>query len=71
MKAKYIASIVVVVLALIILFQNSQVIKIRLLFWKIEMSQIILVLFTLAIGFVLGFVTTKLFGKRNKGDSAP
>lgn len=71
MKAKYIASIVVVVLALIILFQNSQVIKIRLLFWKIEMSQIILVLFTLAIGFVLGFVTAKLFGKRNKGGSAP
>jgi uncharacterized integral membrane protein len=66
MKAKYIALIIVLVLALIILFQNSQVIKIRLLFWKIEMSQIILVLFTLAVGFVLGFVTAKLAGRRHR-----
>lgn len=66
MKIKYIALIVLVVLALIILFQNSKVIEIRLLFWRIEMSQIILVLLTLAVGFLLGIVVSKLTGTRSK-----
>jgi uncharacterized integral membrane protein len=64
MKAKLIAILVVVVLALIILVQNSQIVTFRLLFWTAEISQLLLVLLMLAIGFVLGFLIAKLTGRR-------
>lgn len=56
MNAKIISLIVVVLLALIVVFQNTEVIKINLFFWYFEMSAIILVLFTLLIGAVGGFI---------------
>jgi uncharacterized integral membrane protein len=59
MKGKFIALLVAIVLALIILIQNSQVVTFRLFWWKIEMSQVIVVLVMLGIGFVLGLVAAK------------
>ena len=56
MKAKTIIILVLVALFLIILFQNTQVVELRLLFWTISMSRIILFPLTLLLGFVIGFV---------------
>jgi uncharacterized integral membrane protein len=64
MKAKWIALLVVVVLALIILVQNTHVVAFRLLFWAVEMSLVVLVLLMLVIGFVLGFIVAKLMGRK-------
>jgi uncharacterized integral membrane protein len=64
MKAKLIAILVVVLLALIILIQNAHRVTFRLLFWTAEISQLLLVLLVLAIGFVLGFLIAKLTGRR-------
>jgi uncharacterized integral membrane protein len=69
MKAKVIVVLVVLVLALIILVQNTQIVTFRLLFWSAEISQLLLVLLTLALGFVLGFLVAKLTG-RKKAKSA-
>lgn len=48
----------VVALALlfaIIVLQNTQVVDIRVLFWQLSMSRIILLLFSLVVGFVGGY----------------
>ena len=66
MKAKLIIALVLLVLALIVLLQNTEVVTFRLLFWSAEISQVLLVLLMMFIGFVLGFVVAKLTGRRRK-----
>jgi uncharacterized integral membrane protein len=62
-RPKVIAIIVISALALIILLQNLQTVTFRLFFWKVEVSQLVLVLLMLIIGYILGFLTAKLAGK--------
>jgi len=64
MKAKTIITLVLVVLLLIVLIQNTQVISLHLLFWKISMSQIILIFLTLLIGLIAGYIVAKMTGGR-------
>ena len=63
MKPKVIVILVLVVLFLIILAQNTHVITLNLFFWTISMSQIILIAFTLLGGFIIGYLTSLLTGK--------
>jgi uncharacterized integral membrane protein len=65
-KPKTIVWFVIVVLILVIFFQNTQVVSFRVFFWKISMSQIILIPLTMIIGLVLGYVIGKLTGNRHK-----
>ena len=62
-RPKVIAVIVISILALIILLQNLQTVTFRLFFWKVEVSQLLLVLLMLIIGYILGVLTAKLTGK--------
>lgn len=55
MRPKMIVALVLGTLFLIILLQNTQVASLRLLFWEISMSRIILFPLVLLIGFVIGF----------------
>ena len=64
MKPKVIAILVLVVLFLIILIQNSHETTLHLLFWSISMSQIILIVLVLVGGFILGYLTSMLTRKR-------
>lgn len=66
MKAKLITLLIVLVLALIVLVQNTHVVSFRLLFWSVDMSMVVLVLLMLLIGFVLGFVVAKLTGRKKR-----
>ncbi|MBW1917011.1 MAG: LapA family protein [Deltaproteobacteria bacterium] len=63
MKYKTIAILVAILLGLIILFQNTQVVTLKVLLWEITMSQIILTITTMVIGFVVGFIVTRLLTK--------
>ena len=65
-KPKTIVSFVIIVLLLVIFFQNTQVVSFRIFFWKISMSQIILIPLTMIIGLVLGYVIGRLTGNRHK-----
>jgi uncharacterized integral membrane protein len=68
MKPKTIVVLVLIGLFLIVLIQNAQVVTLRLLFWEIGMSQIIMLPLAAAIGFVLGFIVAKVTGGTpNKG----
>jgi uncharacterized integral membrane protein len=63
-RPKVIAIIVVSVLALILLFQNIDIVTFRMFFWTVEVSQLVLVVLMLAIGYILGFLTAKFGGKK-------
>ena len=64
MRPKFVVVLVLIALFLIILIQNTQVVTLRLFFWKTGMSQIILIPLTMAIGFVVGFVVSRVTGKQ-------
>ncbi|MBU1864084.1 MAG: LapA family protein [Candidatus Omnitrophica bacterium] len=64
MKPKTIMILVVSIVFFIILLQNTQVVSLRLLFWEISMSRIILMPLIMLIGFGAGFfVCRKTTGK--------
>ena len=69
MKAKTIAPLVLITLFVIILIQNTQVVTLRLFFWKVGMSQIILIPFTMLIGFVVGYIVARVTGGNHKRKS--
>jgi len=60
---RVIAVLVLVALLLILLFQNTQVVTLKIYFWEIAMSQIILIPLVLLIGFVAGYLTARFKGK--------
>ncbi len=67
MKPKLIAVFVVIILFAVFLIQNTQVITLRLYFWQISTSQIILIPLVLLAGFVSGYVFAKV--RRKETDS--
>ena len=66
MRIKNIVLIVLAIIALIIIVQNTGVVPIQLFFWRLWMSRIVLILLMLAIGFGIGFVLAKLTGRKGK-----
>jgi len=66
MRPKFIVVLVLIALFLIILIQNIQPVTLRLFFWKVGMPQIILIPLTMAIGFVVGFIVSKVTGNKTK-----
>ncbi|MFH2055201.1 MAG: LapA family protein [bacterium] len=50
-------------LALIIIVQNAQAVTLRFLFWEFSLSQILLTIFCLLLGFIVG----SLAGWRQRG----
>ena len=66
MRPKFIGVLVLITLFLIILIQNIQSVTLRLFFWKVGISQIILIPLIMAIGFAIGFIVAKVTGNRNK-----
>jgi uncharacterized integral membrane protein len=66
MNTKTIIIIIVAVLLLIIIVQNTQVVTVKLFFWKISMSRIILLALTLMVGFVLGYAVAGISAGKPK-----
>jgi uncharacterized integral membrane protein len=65
MKTKLLIVAVLLVLLAIVLIQNTQEITFRMFFWKISMSQMILVPLAVLVGFLFGYVIAKV-GKEKK-----
>lgn len=64
LKPKFIVPLVLFMLFVIVVLQNSQAVTLRLFFWKITTSQIILTPVLVSIGLVVGFIVAKLTGRR-------
>lgn len=58
-KSKTVLIIVLAVLAIVIVIQNSEMVTLQLFFWKIMMSRIIFMVGLLVVGFVLGMLVTQ------------
>ncbi len=58
--------VVVLILFVVILFQNTTNVTLRLLFWSVQAPQIILIPVILLIGFFMGFVVAKLIRRGKK-----
>lgn len=63
MTPKTIIILVLIVLAAIVLIQNTEIVTLQLLFWKISMSRIIFMAFLLIVGFGLGYLAAALVKK--------
>ena len=55
MKPKILIVVVLLVLLAVVLFQNTQEVIFRIFFWKISMSQVILVPLAVFLGFLFGY----------------
>ncbi|MEA2103036.1 MAG: lipopolysaccharide assembly protein LapA domain-containing protein [Candidatus Cloacimonadota bacterium] len=64
MKPKTILMFLLIAIFVVVLLQNTQVVELRLLFWKLSMSRIILFPVTLIIGLIIGFIMAKLDSKK-------
>lgn len=65
MEGKLVLIIVLIVLALIIMFQNKDAVAFQMLFWSIGISKILMILMILIVGFAIGYITAKM--KRGGG----
>ena len=65
MKTKIIIVAVLLVLLAILLIQNTQEVIFRMFFWKISMSQMILVPLAVLVGFAFGYFVAKM-GREKK-----
>lgn len=63
MRPKTIIILVLIVLAVVIVIQNSEMVTLQLFFWKIMMSRIIFMVGLLMVGFFLGFLVAKMTQK--------
>jgi len=58
-KAKILVVLVLLILLAIILIQNTEEVVFRIFFWKISMSQVILVPLAVVVGFLFGYFIAK------------
>ncbi len=54
MRPKYAIALVLVALLLILTFQNTAVLELRVFFWTVSMSRVLLILFAAVAGFAAG-----------------
>ena len=59
MNSKTIIILVLAVLLIIILVQNTEVVEFQIFLWKISMSRIIMIAFLMLIGFIIGYLVAK------------
>jgi len=72
MKAKQLVMIVLAVIVVILIIQNSVTIPLNLLFWPMYMPLFLLVLGVLAVGLVIGYLAAKTDrSKKKKAAPAP
>ena len=65
---RLIGVLVLVLLFVVVVLQNTQVVRIQLFFWTLSMSRIILLCFALLVGLAVGHFATGRNKGRDKGD---
>jgi uncharacterized integral membrane protein len=63
---KFITTLVLIVLLVILLIQNTQAVSLKIYFWKISMPEFILIPVVLAIGFIAGYLVAIMTGRSRK-----
>lgn len=66
MNFKTISGLILLALFIIISIQNSEIISVHLLFWKVDISKLLLLIITLIAGIIIGMILPGFFNKRKK-----
>ena len=61
-------ALILILLGLVVLFtlQNTQIVEVRLLFWKIAMSRVLMIFVLLLVGAILGWVGSSVYRHRSR-----
>ena len=62
--AKGIVFVVLVIIMVLFVLQNTQVVDVQLLVWKVTMSRALMLLGTFVLGMVAGWLVGRFRGKR-------
>jgi len=65
-KVKLAAIVIVSVIALIVVLQNTEVTQTRILFWDLPMSRALLLILTFVLGFVTGVLVASYSLRRKR-----
>ncbi|MCI0506990.1 MAG: LapA family protein [Gammaproteobacteria bacterium] len=57
MNAKLIIALCLVLLIILFTIQNAEVVTVQFLFWKLSVSQVLMIFFVFAIGIVVGWIS--------------
>ncbi len=69
-NTKLIITIVLIILAGVIIFQNTVLVDLKMLFWSFQASLIILLILVLIIGIIIGYFLPKIIGESKTKNSA-
>ena len=62
--AKGIVFVILVIIMILFVLQNTQVVDVQLLVWKVTMSRALMLLGTFVLGMVAGWLVGRFRGKR-------
>jgi uncharacterized integral membrane protein len=66
MKLKNISLVILLALFIIVCIQNVEIIPVHFLFWKVEISKLLLQIITLVVGILIGMMIPGFFTKSKK-----
>jgi uncharacterized integral membrane protein len=68
MSGRQVLLLTLCILALVVILQNTDVVTLRFIAWEWQLSQIILLLFTLLVGILIGVAATisRKGGQKNR-----
>jgi len=69
-NTKLVITIVLLILAAVIIFQNTDPVNLKMLFWSFQASLIILLILVLIIGMIIGYFLPKIVGGSQIKNSA-
>ena len=69
-NTKLVITIVLLILAAVIIFQNTAPVNLKILFWSFQASLIILLILVLIIGIIIGYILPKIIGTSKTKNSA-
>jgi uncharacterized integral membrane protein len=59
MKPKLLVALILLILAVIFISQNTEIVNVQFLFWSLQMSRIILIAGMFIVGCIVGFLLGK------------
>jgi len=66
MNFKNISLMILLALFIIVCIQNVEIIPVHFLFWKVEISKLLLLIITLVVGMLIGMMIPGFFTKSEK-----
>jgi len=70
-RVRTVVILLLALLSLVVIVQNTEVVSVRILFWDLVMSRIILLALSIAVGVIIGFLLGRPWRKREHQYARP